>query len=173
MVLDRLRNSKGANREEKLLYLIGKNGTDGTLYGRKKLTKLLFFAEHWLPAEDRLSPDELFGSFNFIIYKHGPFSKELFKAFDNLKDDGLLDELRQPRAPTRIRLTEDGQRKLEAIEDALTRDERTQVRAVSENFSEMSGNELEEMSLDYLALEKDEKREYMGMPVSAIISEQS
>ena len=173
MVLDRIRGEKGVSEGDKLLYLICHNSTDGVLRGRKKLTKLAFFAEHWLPEEDILDPNEQFGGFNFIIYKFGPFSKELFKSFDTLKDDGFVKEIRQPRGNSEIAVTDQGKERVAAIESQLHRDERSQITAISQEMADKPGHTLEEMSLDYLGISKSEKQEYMGVPVSVLISEQN
>ncbi|MFW6436792.1 MAG: type II toxin-antitoxin system antitoxin SocA domain-containing protein [Halococcoides sp.] len=170
MVLDSLRE---ASKEEKLLYLISSTSTNGVLKGRKKLTKLAFFAEYWLPNEEMLNPNEQFGGFNFIIYKFGPFSKDLFREFDELKDDGLVEETRRPRGNSIIELTKKGETQAEKIKSKLDREERCQIEAVSEEFGDKSGHVLEEKSLNCLGIEKSEKDDYMGMPVSVIISEDS
>ena len=173
MVLDKLLGKKGASKAEKLLYLISSNSTDSVLKGRKKLTKLAFFAEYWLPEEEMLNPNEQFGEFNFIIYKFGPFSKDLFKAFDELKDEGFVEETRKPRGNSMIQLTPKGGEHAKEIRKKLNQEEQNQVKTVSEQLGSKSGHELEEMSLDYLGISKSEKEDYMGMPVSVIISEGS
>lgn len=173
MVLDRLRGETGVSEEDKLLYLISDASTDGVLRGRKKLTKLAFFAEYWSPEEDLLLPSEQFGGFNFIIYKFGPFSKGLFKSFDELKDDGLVEEVRRPRGNSEITVTEEGERRVEIVESQLRREERSQVAAVRNEWADRPGHELEELSLDYLGIDESETQEYMGMPVSVVISERS
>lgn len=173
MVLNKLLGENEASKAEKLLYLISSNSTDGVLKGRKKLTKLAFFAEYWIPEEDMLNPNEQFGEFNFMIYKFGPFSKELFKAFDELKDEGLVEETRKPRGNSVIRLTPEGKEHVESIESKLTREERNQITAVREKFGNKPGHELESTSLEYLGIDESGKEDYVGMPVSVLISERS
>ncbi|ELY52764.1 type II toxin-antitoxin system antitoxin SocA domain-containing protein [Natronococcus jeotgali] len=174
MVLDKLLGGDDASKPEKLLYLISSNSTDdGVLKGRKKLTKLVFFAEYWQPEDEMLNPNEQFSGFNFIIYKYGPFSKELFKAFDELKDKDLVTEKRRPNGHSMIHTTEKGRESVTSIEKKLSCEERDQVQIVRDRLSEKPGHELEDLSLNYLNIDKSEKEEYMGMPVSVVISEES
>lgn len=173
MVLDKSPVNDVASDEDKLLYLINSNSTDGILYGRKKLTKLGFFAEHWLPEEDLLTSRQKLGNFNFTIYKYGPFSKQLFRTFDRLKDDSLIIERRQPRGNSQIEVTEKGRDYLQYIDEFLTHDEKEQIRRVGERLSDKPGYELEKMSLEYLGIKESEKQNYMGTSVDTLISEAS
>lgn len=175
MVLEKLLGEAEASKAEKLLCLISSNSTGGVLKGRKKLTKLAFFAEYWIPDEEEgmLNPNEQFGGFSFIIYKFGPFSKELFEAFDELKDEGFVEETRKPRKNSVIQLTPRGEKYAEKVGGKLNAEEQSQIKAVSEQLGNKPGHELEEKSLDYLGINKSEKEDYMGMPVSVIVSEGS
>lgn len=173
MVLDRLLGPREASREEKLLYLVGSMATGGSLRGRKKLTKLSFFADHWLPDEGMLSPEGLFAGFDFVVYEHGPFSRDLFEAFDELNDSGLLEETRRPGDPSRIRLTEHGERRLATVESCLTPRERSRIATVRDRLSGKSGDELELLSLERLGIDYSERQEYVGMPVGVLVSERS
>jgi uncharacterized protein YwgA len=171
MVLNPPLDNVSASDEDKLLYLINSNSTNGTLYGRKKLTKLGFFAEHWSPEEDLLTPHQRLGSFDFIIYNYGPFSKQLFEAFDKLKETGLIMEKRQPRGNSQIDVTQKGRYQIQQIETYLSVDEKEQFKKVEEALSDKSGYKLEQMSLNYLGIDETEKPEYMGTSVDSLISQ--
>lgn len=175
-VFNKIRESTPSRKRDlsdsdKLLYLIRKSSSGGTLQGRKKLTKLVFFAEHWVPDEDLLSDRQTLGSFDFIIYKYGPFSRDLMDVFDELKDRGLIRERRNPTGESEIEITEHGGSELNNIEEEISDQDRRQILEVVDNFGYKTGGILERQSLRYLGITPEEKSEYMGMPVDVIIAE--
>lgn len=155
---------------DKLLYIISKNSDEGVLDGRKKLTKLVFFTEFLDIDQDRLSTSKKLGDFDFIIYKYGPFSHDLMDDFDNLKDEGFIQE-NQSSYTYDIHLTEKGEGRLEEIMGELDEDELDQIRKVSDHFADLDGGTLENLSLEYLGITKEEKQNYIGMPIDVILSE--
>lgn len=75
---------------------------DGTLYGAKKLQKLLFMAHR--PRAFGLEPPRPLRIFRFKVYKHGPFSEEVYASLERLERRGLIeietrDLSRAPAAP--------------------------------------------------------------------------
>lgn len=62
---------------------------EGTLFGAKKLQKLLFTAHH--PKQFGLSPPRALRSFRFIVYKRGPFSEAIYASIDRLVDNSLIE----------------------------------------------------------------------------------
>lgn len=163
--------NRDVSDSDKLLYLIGSSSTDDILHGRKKLTKLAFFTEHWIPEEDLLSDRQRIGVFDFIIYKYGPFSREMMDLFDDLKQENLIEESRHPMGGSEIRTTEEGKEKFNQIDRNLPKSETSQISRVTAKFGDKRGGELENLSLEYLGISQEEKHEYMGMPVDVVISE--
>jgi len=61
---------------------------DGVLFGAKKLQKLLFIAHH--PKQFDLKSPRPMRAFRFKVYKHGPFSDEVYDSISRLEDHGLI-----------------------------------------------------------------------------------
>lgn len=159
---------RGVSEKEKLLYLLSQSSDAGKIFGRKKLMKLAFFAEHFDPSEGELTPEPQLESFDFHIFKYGPFSKKVLDELDNLKYQDQIDE-DSSRMQHRIKITPDGEHKTSDVEQRLSPEEKGHLEVIAEEFSDRSGSELENLSLDLLGIEKREKDQYRGMSISSII----
>lgn len=154
--------------ESQLLALLSE--CSGSVDGRKKLMKLLFFSEYYDPETDRLQPDEQLGGFtDFTIYKYGPFSRKVMDAFDELKKRGLVEEETtltfSGNRKKKIRLTDEGHRKVQDFDR-----DRKIISVVADKLGDENGAELEGISLSMLGIEREEKEEYRNTPVSDIIA---
>lgn len=130
--------------------------------------KLLFFAEHYDLESGELTPEKQLGSFDFEIFKYGPFSREVLNKFDVLK---RRDELREDSSRIQyvIKITSEGRRRSRDVEQRLSDEEREHVQQIVEEFSGSSGAVLEQRSLDELGIEERDKDRYRGMDVREII----
>lgn len=148
-----------------LLTLIDRCG--GVVEGRTKLMKLCFLLEHY--DDGRLREREAVGAFtDFFIYDHGPFSRDVMNAFNDLRQDGLVrEESGQTIAGDRrfrIELTADGRRE-------TTGEPPERLNEVVEAFGNQQGTELETQTLDMLGVEREEKSQYRHMDVSELIAQ--
>lgn len=174
-LIDRFTDSKGefSDPQRHLLALL-RSASDGEnqLLGRKKLMKLVFFAEYWDHERDELLADENLNSFtDFIIYKFGPFSEDLLHTFDSVKDIGLVTEDRPAYGPIQIQLSDKGQEQAEKAFENLEPGKRNQLNKVVQKFAHEDGERLEEESLYYLDILREEKENLRGTPVNVIITE--
>lgn len=157
------------SRKDKLLYLLDQSSERDKIVGRKKLMKLAFFSEHYDPDEGELVSEPQLGEFDFEIFKFGPFSKGVLDEFDHLKGQNELVE-DSSRMQYLIQVTPGGSRRTRVIGERLPDEERKHLEDIAEQFSDKSGAELENMSLDMLDIEKREKDKYRGMSISSIIN---
>jgi hypothetical protein len=154
--------------ESQLLRLIG--ASSGPVRGRTKLMKLGFFGEFYDPDTGDLRPNERVGAFDdYVIYEHGPFSRDLMEAFDRLKERGLLTEETEltfrGHQRNNVSLTAKGEWATARLEtDAETR-------RVVEQFDDDTATETETKSLELLGIERHEKDQYRLTPVSEIIAD--
>jgi len=157
--------------ERQLLSILNDAGDEqGQLLGRMKLMKLVFFSEYWEDSRDHLTPRNSLGGFgDFKIYKYGPFSEKLLHTFDSLKNRNLITEQEQMYGPTRITLTDEGRELAEEVRESLSTKEDKQMRDVITNFGDKDGNELEEKSLEYLGITREQKQNHQGEPVESLI----
>lgn len=163
---------KNPDDKDRLLALIEQGSdADGRVFGRKKLIKLAFFAKYLDLDEDRLTTSSKFGDFNFIIYDYGPFSFDVMNEFDKLKEEDLVQEKKGPLGYT-IRLTERGKTRANKIENKLE-EENERLDKIADDFAELNGGQLEDMSLEYLGIDKDDKPRLSGTPVEAVITGES
>ena len=154
--------------ESQLLRLVA--ASSGPVRGRTKLMKLGFFGEFYRPDDDELHPTERVGAFDdYVIYDHGPFSRDLMEAFDELKRRGLLTEEAaltfMGNRRSDVSLTEDGERVGARLDD----DERTEQIVTA--FDDYSATDAEEESLERLEIERHEKDDYRLTHVSEIIAD--
>ena len=160
--------TSSVSRKEKLLYLLDQSSNSNRIIGRKKLMKLVFFAEHYDPDEDELVSEPQLDLFDFEIFKYGPFSKKVLDDFDQLKNQNDLFE-DSSRMQYLIKVTADGSEKTEDIGENLPEEEKMHLEKISREFSDKSGSELENLSLEMLGIKKREKDRYRGMSISSII----
>jgi uncharacterized protein YwgA len=155
--------------ESRVLELVSK--CSGTVEGRTKLMKLIFFSEYYDPESDSLQPEERMGVFDdFIIYNHGPFSRDLMDVFDSLKEEGLIEEeteltFRGNRRKV-IHLTDEGWDEVEEMDS-----EEGVISDICKTFGKESASTLEDLCLEMLGLNCEEKDQYRFTPVSKIIAE--
>ena|GEM_PF-1859374 len=154
--------------ESELLRLIG--ASSGPVRGRTKLMKLGFFGEFYDPDIRELRPNERVGAFeDYVIYEHGPFSRDLMEAFDRLKERGLLIEETELtfRGHQRndVSLTPDGESAVARLDTDPT------TKRVVEEFDDDTATEAETESLDLLGIERHEKDQYRLTHVSEIIAD--
>lgn len=157
-----------ASRNEKLLYLLSESSSSDRIVGRKKLMKLVFFAEHFDPEAETLVSEPELGLFDFEIFKYGPFSKQVLDDFDQLKRRNELEE-DSSRMQYLIEVTDKGSRRTNEISEDLSGEEKVHLEEISKEFSDKTGAQLEKLSLDMLGIEKREKDRYRGMDVGEII----
>lgn len=164
----------GLNSIEKgLLSSIQNLSVNGEIQGRKKLMKLMFFLEHYDFNLNSLTPEHKFCSNDFMIYKYGPFSFDVMNTLEHLEDDGYIEEknIGYPN-PISIKLTEKGKVELEKNKPNLNDIQKNQLSMVKRYFSSKSGYDLEIQSLKELNISKEEKNEYIGLPISVLLSEE-
>jgi len=166
-------NILGSSFEDKdlVLEIIERCGSDRSISGRKKLMKLLFFTEYYDFDTDMLTTSLESPDFDFLIYKFGPFSKDVMKSFDVLKNKGLIKEKKIVGGGFRIKITDEGRERLEGVSGKIPEKIEKQMSKVSEKFGDMHGNELESESLEYLGISEEEKEDYIGTPVEVLITE--
>lgn len=155
--------------ESQLLRLIG--ASSGPVRGRTKLMKLGFFGEFYDPDTGDLRPTERVGAFDdYVIYEHGPFSRDLMEAFDRLKERGLLTEETEltfrGHQRNNVSLTAKG----EWTTTRLDTDPAT--KRIVEQFDDDTATEAETRSLELLGIERHEKDRYRLTHVSEIIADE-
>ena len=154
---------------------------DGVLFGAKKLQKLLFMAHH--PSVFELTPRRALRSFRFKVFKHGPFSEEIYGSLKRLEDEGLVEiESRDlsratsspvspedsdedsPAAHVRVYRAKRG-----ADEELLGADDgdRSVVRSAVKRWGWLTGEQLEELVLIRTGLTYALKARYAGTEWSA------
>lgn len=153
-----------------LLVLLSESASSGPLDGRKKLMKLGFLAEHLDPENGRLDTPQRLGSFEFVIYKYGPFSRDLLDAFDTLRDRGLVEE-RVTEYEHEVDITDRGSAMAEGISGQLDDEVRAQIDRITAEYGDKPGSVLENESLELLGISREERSEYQGQPVDVVITE--
>ena len=119
-----------------ILDLAGKLLHGGSLCGETHLQKAAYLLQQLLRIDTE---------FEFILYKHGPFSFELRDALAEMTADGLLENVvRQPGYGPTVVLTSDGKEFLERFPKTLRRYER-QVDFVAERLGDKGVSELERL----------------------------
>lgn len=89
------------DKQQLLLTII--NECNQSITGRRKLMKLVFFAEHYNTNTHSVESTPRFGAFtDFVMTTNGVTSRSVITTYNNLKDDALITEQR----PTRLNLTE-------------------------------------------------------------------
>lgn len=158
----------GLDRPEFLLLTVLSH-CSGTIKGRTKFMKLVFLSEYYDREQQELKPEEEIGVFNdFIIYNHGPFSRDVMDSFDILKEKDLIrEETELTYSGDRrkiIKLTDKGEELIEELEQFGS------VENTISEFCQDSGSELEEKSLSLLGISRKEKPKYRFRDVSDIIA---
>jgi uncharacterized protein YwgA len=139
---------------------------DGQVSGRTKFMKLVFLLEHFDPETETASAEPRFGVFDdFYVYDHGPFSRDVMDAFDDLKSDGVVeesDEFVNGRRGKVIERSRDG-----SLEGPFDTDEFTQI---VERFGDENGTTLADHSVELLGIEPSEKEQYQYTDVSELLA---
>jgi len=151
-----------------LLFSISFLSRDGIIQGRKKLMKLMFLLEHLDIKRKKLVPDKMFTGNNFIIYKYGPFSFQVMDDLDKLKKDGCITE-ENSAGEIKIKITESGKEKIQNIDIGEGKIERLEM--IKNNYCNMTGKQLEDLSLKLLGIKKEDKEKIIGIPVTLFLSE--
>lgn len=167
---DKLPFSETDTDESESLLLKLVSGCSGKVEGRTKLMKLVFFSEYYNPNTDSLQSEERMGIFDdFIIYNHGPFSRDVMNIFDTLKEHGLIEEDTEltfsGNRKKIIRLTKKGREKIE--ENDLSQES---IEQVIFKFGDKKATNLEKDSLSMLGISRSEKENHRYDPVSELIS---
>jgi uncharacterized protein YwgA len=139
---------KRLQRAAVLLALIDELRSKGSWCGETHLQKATYFLQELL----RVPTD-----FDFILYKHGPFSFELRDELTSMRADGLLElEPAPPYGPT-LMVTESGKvllseypRTLDKYEDAIS--------FVSEHLAEKNVAQLERLATALFVTLEDQDR---------------
>jgi uncharacterized protein YwgA len=108
----------------------------GSWGGETHLQKAMFFLN-----DKRNNPKE----FEFVLYKHGPYSFDLHEELSSLFAHFLVEHEHVPPYGPRIRLTDSGNRFLEAHEELLA-DCIKDINAVAQQFGDMGVAELEKLA---------------------------
>ncbi|MFB6177091.1 MAG: hypothetical protein ABEI99_08130 [Halobaculum sp.] len=141
---------------------------DGEVSGRTKFMKLVFMLEHFDPATGGVTAEPQFGVFeDFHIYDHGPFSRDVMDAFDDLKTDGAVSESDEYVNGRRGKVIERDGGTSSRTEEFDTE----QFREIIERFRAETGSTLADRSLDLLGIEPSEKEQYRYTEVSEIVTE--
>lgn len=142
------------NNHNLLLYFINKTFIMNDFsYSRTKLMKLLFLAERWVEDEDKLSKDKNFAGYEFYIYTKGPFSFGVMEDFEKLKDEGILSEnLYGRRTESEVRILKKGESLCNNIMNRVDKRIDDRINKVLKKFGSKSGEELKNISLEYLDL---------------------
>lgn len=159
-----------AEPARRLLVLLSRSASSGTIDGRKKVMKLGFLAEHLDPECGRLDTWQQLGSFEFIVYKYGPFSRDLLDSFDSLRDRGLVEE-HVTEYEHEIEMTDRGRAVAAGIYGQLDGDVRERIARIADEYGDETGSVLEAKSLELLGISEEEKSEYQGQPVDVVITE--
>lgn len=150
---------------------------EGVLYGAKKLQKLLFMAHH--PKMFDLSPPRPLRAFRFKVYKHGPFSEEIYASLERLEQNGLIeietrDLSRAPAAPVSPEESDEETPALQvrvyrALPDAkdelvgADEHDRCVVRAAIKKWGWLTSEQVEELVLIRSGLTPALKSRYAGV----------
>lgn len=154
--------------ESRLLELISE--CSGRVEGRTKLMKLVFLSEYYNPEEESLQTDERMGVFDdFVIYNHGPFSRDLMDVFNSLKEDGFIEEETELTFTGNrrkiIQLTKEGEQTVDELDL-----ENDIVSTTVSIYGESSASTLEDRSLSLLGITPEEKEDYRLKHVSELIA---
>jgi hypothetical protein len=132
-----MKNNK-KNREV-LIYLIKKLMKRKSFFGKLQVMKLMFLIEHYDIDSKTIRENSLLGN-EYYIYYLGPFSFEVSKEFDKLKEEVKLDE-----------------------------DLKKKVDFVIYNFGMNDGRTLQKFCLNLLNISIEEKGKYMGFKIKEVL----
>ena len=127
-----------------LIYLIKRLMNKKSFHGKLQVMKLMFLIEHYDAETKTIREDSLLGN-EYYIYYLGPFSFEVSKEFDRLKEEDLKEE---------IKLDEDLKKKVDFVID---------------NFGMNDGRNLQKFCLNLLNISMEEKGKYMGFKIKEVL----
>jgi hypothetical protein len=136
--------SKKYKNKDVLIYLIKRLMEKKSFYGKLQVMKLMFLIEHYDADSKTIREDSLLGN-EYYIYYLGPFSFEISKEFDRLKEEDLKEE---------IKLDEDLKKKVDFVID---------------NFGMNDGRTLQKFCLNLLNISIEEKGKYMGFKIKEVL----
>jgi hypothetical protein len=137
-----MKNNK-KNREV-LIYLIKKLMKRKSFFGKLQVMKLMFLIEHYDIDSKTIRENSLLGN-EYYIYYLGPFSFEVSKEFDKLKEEDLKEE---------VKLDEDLKKKVDFV---------------IYNFGMNDGRTLQKFCLNLLNISIEEKGKYMGFKIKEVL----
>jgi hypothetical protein len=136
--------SKKYKNKDVLIYLIKRLMEKKSFYGKLQVMKLMFLIEHYDAETKTIREDSLLGN-EYYIYYLGPFSFEVSKEFDRLKEEDLKEE---------VKLDEDLKKKADFVID---------------NFGMNDGRTLQKFCLNLLNISIEEKGKYMGFKIKEVL----
>jgi hypothetical protein len=139
---------------------------DGQVSGRTKFMKLVFLLEHFDPETETASAEPRFGVFDdFYVYDHGPFSRDVMDAFDDVKSNDIVEESDEFVNGRRGKVIERSRE--DSVGEQFDTDEFTQI---VERFGDENGTTLANRSLELLGIESSEKEQYQYTDVSELLA---
>jgi hypothetical protein len=147
---------RGETTKNSIIYILSKNND---IDGRMKLMKLMFLLEHYNLKKQKLTVEKRIGN-NFIIYRRGVFSFEVYKSFLRLVKNKIIEEDRSLGTNFNVKEIQ------EKVPNELLND----INIIISKFGKLSGIDLELKTLNMLNITKEEKSEYFGLPVEVLIS---
>ena len=126
------------------MYVIRRLKEIGTFFGKLQVMKLMFLIEHYDAGTKTIREDSLLGN-EYYIYYLGPFSFEVSKEFDKLKEENLKEE---------VKLDEDLKKKVDFVID---------------NFEMNDGRTLQKFCLNLLNISVEEKGKYMRFKIKEVL----
>ncbi len=139
---------------------------DGQVSGRTKFMKLVFLLEHFDLETETASAEPRFGVFDdFYVYDHGPFSRDVMDAFDDLKSNDIVEESDEFVNGRRGKVIERSRQ--DSVGEQFDTDEFTQI---VERFGDENGTTLANRSLELLGIESSEKEQYQYTDVSELLA---
>ena len=132
----------------------------GSWAGETHLQKAMFF----LSKKQTVATD-----FEFVLYKHGPYSFDLHDELSSLFGHMLVEQEHNPPYGPRLKLTESGERLLAASTDVLC-DSNQKIQRVSTDFGNKGVTELEKLATALWAItnKADEPDEELAEYVHSI-----
>ena len=158
MINNIIKSKKTELTRKSIIYFLNRTKN---MDGRLKLMKLMFLLDHYDTDEKKITCNKTIGN-QWVIYHRGPFSFEVYnKILDMINDGSIVEENGSVKCEI----------KLDKIENKIPDDVKTKLDKIIRVFGSMSGTELENKSLNFLNIKKDQKSTYMGIPIEVILSE--
>lgn len=141
--------------EKTILYLIKKMGEK--VEGKKKLMKLIFLLEYYSPITKKIEPSLNFDR-DYSVYYYGVYSSKIMDSIRNLISSNYIKD----GFPLKMERN---------IEIVLDPELQNKVDTIINTFGDMTGYQLERLTLQMLGVNIIEKREYFGISIEEIIKQ--